>query len=303
MRVSGVSPGQAHFLRRIFDSHHADTFGIERARSAFYRAVSPGRFRELTPHAAYTPQTGLFTLELDATMKRHFDLSGGGYLTSSTNSFLYLSGGYTNITTHYTNANLSAWIGQSYMALTGNVTHGLSTSAPMTIGAEVALTRQKFYENERLLYETKSPSFITNSQFYARLKWAHATSRRSKVELAAGYGHLWDSFYPGYEMNTDGASREHTRYHLGQLYAKWEMSTLDNPNYPVSGTRVTSRLDGIIGNIHYEPSGAALTPEENRLTSWATLRAEATHYFRASTKVSVGLTGQGGLEPATAPQL
>lgn len=182
--VSGVTPPQARYVTRIFDNDaDTDTFGIAQARAAFYRAVSPGRFSTLTPHADYDSVSGLFRMRLDGNVKRSFDVAGGGFITSSTTSFLFLSGTYNNMTSHITTANLSAWLGQSYMAAYGAVSHGLSTPIPMNIGLQTAIMRQKFTEDERLFYEWSSPAFITKSQFYADLYWSMAPLRRSSCHL------------------------------------------------------------------------------------------------------------------------
>lgn len=293
VEVKGCTPAQARFLTRIFaPRERADTFGISHARDAFYRAVSPGRFSSLVPHAVYDSVSGLFRIRLDATIKRNIDLAAGGYITSSANSFLYLSGAYNNLTTHFTTAEASAWIGQSYAAAMAGVDHGLSTRIPMTIGVRTAITRQKFYEDETFFYQLKAPTFITNSQFYAMLDWAMGVSRRSVVELGAGYGHLWDSFYERADMDRDNAGRDRTRYNLGQVYAEWRHSTLDNVNYPVKGLWASARLSGITGNVHYEPFDD-MRPHERRRLSWASLRAGVKWYEPLCEEFSLGLTFDG----------
>lgn len=297
VEVTGVTAPQAKYVTRIF-AHDADTdtFGIEQARAAFYRAVSPGRFSTLTPHAHYDSISGLFRLHLDGTVKRSFDVAGGGFITSSTTSFLFLSGTYNNMTSHISSANLSAWIGQSYMAAYGLVSHGLSTPTPMNIGLQTAIMRQKFNEDEKLFYEWSSPAFISKSQFYANMFWCMAPSRRSKLSFTLGYGHLWDSFFSGMTVSVDDRGRDHTHLDLGQASIQWERSWLDNILYPTDGSFAKVRLSGVLGNVTYDPfttslPEGAMLGDNDRMMSWVTLEAEGSKYWKLKPHFSLGLAG------------
>lgn len=295
--VSGVTAPQARYVTRIFDNDaDADTFGITQARAAFYRAVSPGRFSTLTPHADYDSISGLFRLRLDGTVKRSFDVAGGGFITSSTTSFLFLSGTYNNLTSHITTANVSAWLGQSYMAAYGSLSHGLSTPIPMNIGLQTAIMRQKFNEDEKLFYDWSSPAFITKSQFYANLYWSMAPTSRSKLSFSAGYGHLWDTFFSGLFDGEDDRGRDHTHLDLGQAAVEWERSYLDNILYPTDGSFAKVRFSGVIGNVDYDPfastlPGASSLGDRDRMMSWLTLEAEGSKYWHLRRHFSLGLSG------------
>ncbi len=295
--VSGVTAPQARYVTRIFDNDaDADTFGITQARAAFYRAVSPGRFSTLTPHADYDSISGLFRLRLDGTVKRSFDVAGGGFITSSTISFLFLSGTYNNLTSHITTANVSAWLGQSYMAAYGSLSHGLSTPIPMNIGLQTAIMRQKFNEDEKLFYDWSSPAFITKSQFYANLYWSMAPTSRSKLSFSAGYGHLWDTFFSGLFDGEDDRGRDHTHLDLGQAAVEWERSYLDNILYPTDGSFAKVRFSGVIGNVDYDPfastlPGASSLGDRDRMMSWLTLEAEGSKYWHLRRHFSLGLSG------------
>ncbi|MFG6391967.1 MAG: patatin-like phospholipase family protein [Candidatus Amulumruptor sp.] len=295
--VSGVTAPQARYVTRIFDNDaDADTFGITQARAAFYRAVSPGRFSTLTPHADYDSISGLFRLRLDGTVKRSFDVAGGGFITSSTTSFLFLSGTYNNLTSHITTANVSAWLGQSYMAAYGSLSHGLSTPIPMNIGLQTAIMRQKFNEDEKLFYDWSSPAFITKSQFYANLYWSMAPTSRSKLSFSAGYGHQWDTFFSGLFDGEDDRGRDHTHLDLGQAAVEWERSYLDNILYPTDGSFAKVRFSGVIGNVDYDPfastlPGASSLGDRDRMMSWLTLEAEGSKYWHLRRHFSLGLSG------------
>ncbi len=91
--VTGGTRSQDDYLEYLFTHHRADTFGLERARDSYYRAITPGKIENLVPHAIVNDSTGLFTLRMKATLKDNFKLGFGGYISSSTSSMLFLSAG------------------------------------------------------------------------------------------------------------------------------------------------------------------------------------------------------------------
>ncbi|MDE7119232.1 MAG: patatin-like phospholipase family protein, partial [Muribaculaceae bacterium] len=78
VEVRGGTRAQDAYLSHLFKPNNTDTFGIDHARLANYRALSPGRLSNLMPQARFNRQTGLFTLDLDATFKSQFGVGAGG---------------------------------------------------------------------------------------------------------------------------------------------------------------------------------------------------------------------------------
>ena len=96
--VSGGTPRQNDYLAYLFRPEaDSDTIGIARARDAYYRAISSGKLRDLYPQATYNDSTGLFALDMRATAKSRLKAGFGGYITSSTGSYIYLSAGYSSL--------------------------------------------------------------------------------------------------------------------------------------------------------------------------------------------------------------
>ncbi len=53
----------------MFTNGRTDTFGLAQAKDAYYRTISPGKLRNLVPHAVFNDSTGTFTLDLRADIK------------------------------------------------------------------------------------------------------------------------------------------------------------------------------------------------------------------------------------------
>lgn len=247
--VTGGSRTQNEYLAYLFrPRHHSDTIGVEQARDAFYRAISSGKIRQLTPRAAYNDSTGLFTLNLKAYPKGSLKGSLGGYITSSTSSYIYLSGAYSTMDFSSIDASLSGWIGQTTMAgvLRGRLF--VHTPLPSAVGLEVVVSREKFYENDHIFYSDRLPTFVVNHEYFARGQWSVACGRHGRTDIGAGYGILRDTYFPNNLLSSYRGGRLRSLSHLGQVFVRYVRTTLDEPSFPRSGNLIRATAMGVLGN-------------------------------------------------------
>ena len=198
--VNGGTPRQNAYIEYVFRgrSHEgttSDTISVDRAREAFYRAISPGRLRDLSPHAVYNDSTGLFAMDLRAAVRNNINIGVGGYLTSSTNNYIFAEIDYKTMSYSGVNAGLDAWLGQSYLAAQAKASLVLKSAVPSSLGLDAVVSRSKYYESEHLFYQTDAPTFNIHSEYMARLHWDFAATRRGRLSLGVGYGYLRSSFY------------------------------------------------------------------------------------------------------------
>lgn len=259
VEITGASPAQNEYLTYLFKPRKdIDTFGIEHARLAYYRAISSGMIKDFTPHAVWNDSTRRFTLKLKASVKDNFNLGLGGYVTSSTNSYLFMKASYSTLSFRSLGAALSAWIGQSYMA--GEVAGRLflRTRMPSYLSVQIHASKEKFYENDYMFYEDKLPTFITESQFYGKGRWSLSAGRNGRLDIGAGAGQILHSFYRDNERINYILGRDKVRYNLAQVFAQYENYTLDNLNYPTAGHLYRFTFMGVKGRYKYreteEPS-------------------------------------------------
>ena len=141
--MSGGSPGQNEFIRYTFTGNESDTFGLARAKDAYYRIISGGKLRNLVPKALYNDSTSMFTLDLNADVKNKFNVGMGGYITSTSNSMLFLSSGYSTLSFNSLNIGVDAWIGQSYMACTAKARVAMRSAIPSYLELQGVISRTK----------------------------------------------------------------------------------------------------------------------------------------------------------------
>lgn len=261
VKVTGQgSPNEKEYIASLFKLLDADTFGIRLAHEAYGMALSTGRLKDLDPEARYNPQTGRFTLVADVTMKGNLNFGFGGYITSSTNSMLYVSASYKPRTFRTLDASMGVWIGQSYYAgqLIGQWMLRDRRHAALTL--EAVAWSHRFNENDKMFYDTEAPAFIREAEFFARLTWARPTGFHSWVDAGIGYGHHNDRFYNN-DMVAVGSDskRNSTRRDFGQFMFRWQYNTLDAPWFPLEGRQIKVMAQGIAGNLKYTPGASRMS--------------------------------------------
>lgn len=258
VHVSGGSEGQNALLRYMFTHNSADTFGIARARDSYYRAISSGQIQNLLPTAVRLPGDSLFTLDLLATVKNNFRVGFGGYISSSTSSYLFFSGGYNTLSTSSFDTRLNAWVGQSYMAADASAKFTILTHNPSFLMARAVVSRHKFHEDDDLFFNNTTPNFVTHDEAFGRLTYCLAAGRRGKFETELGGGHISDRYYRSTltripAAGTTDYGRDHTTQTLGQLRFGYSYNTLDDISYPTSGVGLSAVVTGVYGRMTHSP--------------------------------------------------
>lgn len=255
VEVSGGTPSQDRYVRYLFTHNRPDTFGMRSARLSYYRAISSGMIDNMVPQAHYDRADGLSRLSVKTDIKQRFNVGLGGFLTSSTGSFLYVSGGYNTLSFNSVGVSLEGWAGQSYLAARAAGTMHLPTPVPSELTAEVVASRKRFNESEKLFFEDDNPTFVTTSEVFAMLTYRRPAGRRGVLKASAGYGHLTDR-YRAFAAADEGANGPHRSISdLGRVAVEWHRSTLDNSSYPTAGSDYRVNVAGMLGSHKMKPGG------------------------------------------------
>lgn len=70
---------------------------------------------------------------------------------------IFVSANYRSMAANSWATSLMGWIGQSYMAAQADVQMLFSHTRPSALELQAVVSRQKYYENDRLFYEDNSP--------------------------------------------------------------------------------------------------------------------------------------------------
>lgn len=235
VEVTGATPGQARYLEYLFQGpEKGKKFGMEQVQNAYYRAVTDGKLSDLLPQAELG-KNGNDTLLLKANVKNPWSIGMGGWITSSTNSMLYLTFGYHTLSFNSLDVDLGAWIGQSYYAGQLSAKFALRSSLPSYMQLDAVVSRQKYYDSELLFYQSATPSFITEIEGFLRLNYCFALGRMAKGYANISYGTTTDNYFPYNEGSFSDMKKDKSKYRIGAFRAGVELNTLNDQLYPSVG--------------------------------------------------------------------
>lgn len=293
VRVTGGTKTEDAFLQSFFD-HREGPMNLVEGRDAYYRAISSGKLQNFVPTPMYNERDSMIDLDFTAVVRDPFSVGVGGYISTSTNSMLFLNGGYNTLDFHSIHTNVNAWLGQSYMAAEGDFSMMFNALHPSAFHVRVVTSRQKFHETEKIFYQINEPNFVRKSETFVRAFYSVAPSLRTVANAGISYGHLTDRYHIDPDDNID-AGQEKIIFDLGQIYGSWEKNTLDNTYNPTSGMDLRLVLAGVIGRYRYRPDGD-MTGEGIRSrdgnVKWVKVHASASKYLDLHRHFTLGLTGQ-----------
>ena len=287
VKVTGGHADQNAFIASRFMRHSTDTFGVIKARDAYYRLITPGKLRNLMPTAVPDGPAGPFTLRLKATIQKPLDLGIGSYLTTSTNSMLFLSAAYRTMSFSSLDMSLNGWLGQNYVAVQGRAGISLLRNMPTSLSISGVASRQKYFPNDRLIFQNSESTVATKDEFYARVAYGTAAGRNGKFEFSVGYGHLADKYYNRPSATNPAYRRDDITQNLGQARAFFEHYTLNDHNSPTAGAQYSVSAFGVLGYHYFTFGGNSGSARARR--AWAQIEFKSRNYWSLSPKISLGL--------------
>lgn len=288
--VSGAkTPRQNEFLKNLFIRSNHDTLNIEQSKIAYYRAITSGKLKDFVPHAEYKSSDNMFTLGLDAKVRDNTSIGVGGWLTSSTNSIMFMSLNYNTLSYQSFDGSLNGWVGQSYYAALMQARVAFNFNRPTELQLQAVTSKQKFYESDMLFYNDELPTFIINYDNFVRLNFGVAIGRKSKLSVGVGYGYLRDRFYQSNVVDFSDVSQDEASYKLWQARAVFERSSLNHDMYPTSGSFLRLTAIGVTGKSVYAPAEPAMAQSGYRTDeTWIQGELQWDKYLNIHTYFSLG---------------
>ena len=235
VEVTGATKPQSEYIRFLFQGKKPySPVNLAKVRDGYYKAVAGGQFYDLLPQAKFAAD-GNDTLQLQASIRRPWHVGVGGWISTSTNSMLYLSAGYHTLRFNSIDVDLGGWLGQSYWAAQLSAKFGITGSVPSYIQLEGVISRQKYYDSEILFYESNTPPYISDFQEFLRLKYCWAMGKPAIGYVSLTYGRETNQFFPQSDESFMGMERDKSLYNIGAAKIGMELNTLNDFLYPSSG--------------------------------------------------------------------
>ncbi|MDE6383249.1 MAG: patatin-like phospholipase family protein [Paramuribaculum sp.] len=281
--VTGGSPSQNQYVEHLFNTQSADTFGLDHARNAYYRAITPGKFRNLEIVADYDADSELFDLNLTSRLKKNVSVGIGGYLSTATTSQLFISGGYRTLSFNSLDLRLNGWIGQSYLAgeLSGQIK--LLRSVPSAITLDVVASRRKYFPKNSFFFRRSLSNDLTTDEYFGRIGYAVAAGRPGRVAIEVGGGHRGDGYDNGSEMID-------LSQNLATARLIYTLNTLNQSGSPTAGRLVEAQLSAVLGQCYLNSD--RLQSRERLHRRWWQADARWEEYVRLSSSWSLGLNAR-----------
>ena len=286
--VHGGTPAQDAYLKYIFTKGKRDTFGLAQAKDAYYRAITPGKLRNLVPRAIWNDSTRCFALDLKADVKNNFNVGLGGYISSSTNSMLFMSAGYNTLSFNSLSTSINGWIGQSYMAGMLDMKMNMRSAIPSYMKIQAVISRKKMFDSDRIFYDDGN-TLVTDTQLFGRLRYGMAMGRSGKLEIDAGTARLSSRFFDGLVVND--TERDRATYILGQLRGVYEYNTLNDLNYATNGMMIHASAFGVYGNYSFFPQDDKSLKQEQKGVNWFQFALNYERYWSLNRSISLGIEG------------
>lgn len=287
--ATGASDDENRYVEDMFRPEHSDTFGIAHARQVYYKLVTPGHFRDMIPKAVWDSASRMFDLHIFVNPKKDFSLGLGGYISTSSNSMLFLSTSYHRPGFNAMNVSINGWIGQSYLAAMVSGRINLRTATPSYILLQGVLSRMNLPEENRL-FDYDAHVMTSESEAFAKITYGIEMRHSGKLELTAGAGRLSNRFYDGLtEIFESNSSKSRLTNKLGLIEATYEDNTLNNHSAPTYGHRFRASIAGMSGGAVYYPTGEESEFDHRTHPSWVHFEMEYRKFWPLGSKFSLGL--------------
>lgn len=293
IKVEGATKSQDAYIRQLFEEGRDRPLDMQQVSNGYYKAVTTGKLIDLLPQARFSPNFESDTLVLKATVKQPWNLGVGGWITTSIHSEVFLSFGYHTLSLNSLDVDLSAWLGQSYYAGMLSARIALGVGNPSSLAVMGVVSSQKLYEDELMFYQNKNPGFITETQQFGRVEYSLALGRPAKFYSRLGYGHIRDRYFP--YGHTSEANKDATDYDSGVLEVGYELNTLNDIMYPMSGrhlnVNILAEWDKTRHTTYSDTGEKVYYPYQHH---WeASVNADWKHFFPLHKNFVIGAAAEG----------
>lgn len=291
VEVIGARGGQARYLEYLFQGRKKKTIDLDETQTAYYRAISDGTLSNLVPFAIFG-RKGKNILQLNATVKRPWSVGVGGWVTSSTNSMLYLDLGYHTLSFNSLDIELSGWIGQSYFAGMLSGKFKIRSGIPSYLQIQAVAQKQKYYDSEQLFYETTQPTFLTEIQEFLRVNYVWASGREAEGYTGLTWGYMSDSFYDCGVYDYAQALKSKSQYRMANIRAGFRGGLVNDRLYPSEGKEWHADILGSYEESRFIPAGESSDGLEYHGRYRASVEGYWKQFFPITKHVSFGACAQ-----------
>lgn len=297
VRVNGLRPVQQSFVSRMLESNKK--LSIEEFKADYYRLLSDEAFVRLYPRVSYNADSKLFTVDVDAKLRRTVNLGLGLSISTSMGAEVFVSGNYT-------------WLGLSSNMLYGNIYMGkfynsaklsyirsipTPIKVPVSVQAHAVINRINYQANNTIpLFEAVNRSFVVETENYGILGMAAHLSNSANMLFYGAFGRKRVDYYQDEARMSALAVPDKTNFRFFKLSARWEKQGLNARQYATAGRGLVVSLSYYSGVERRTPGSTSkeVIPQRGKVEhSYVTAFVRSENYFQlARNRLALGVLGE-----------
>ncbi|MEG1586411.1 MAG: patatin-like phospholipase family protein, partial [Bacteroidales bacterium] len=290
IEVSGGSKAQNQHILRQFGKPEVTGFSCNEVKKDYYKTLSDKKISQISPRATYNRTSGKFGLSMTAEMQKNLNASIGGFITSMNANSIYLGLNYQLLHSYSVDFRVQGQLGRTHNSFLASARTDLPTDYPMYLEMMYSLQETKFYESEKLFDTSDQPCFINQNESYTKIEIGLPFRTTGKAVVSAGYGYLFDRYYPSTSMDFKSLPADKSWYKLGKASILLELNSLNLKMYPTTGHRATLEGFGALGQEFYRKGQNTPYPNpiKQNTVSWLQLSFDAESYYPLGSWFTLG---------------
>lgn len=285
--IKGVTPLQKEYIKNELPEE-GSAFTYEEFKQAYFRLLSNPKISEIIPHAVYNYYDRTYDLHLDFKVENKLQLSFGGLISSQNFNEIYLGATYQSLAPLSHTYGMDLQLGKTYNSVSlRSRTDIPSFSVPMSLHILSAFSGRRYYEGEKIFDFRDNTAFISQKDYYLKLKLGFPFRTKGKVELGLGYGSMVDDYYQSTLSSSVSRSLDKSRYNLAVGSVFFDTNTLNSSQYPTKGRRTSLLTQIIWGTEYYFKNGSGVSTDRANL-AYLQFAAKHEYYKRFGSHLVLG---------------
>ncbi len=292
--VTGLKENQkSYFLRLIGKSNRYES---TKKFSDFYKYLLLNEnVMNIYPEMEFDTIKKNFGLSLIIKKSEPFNLSFGGYISSSGVNEGFIEFGYKYLGKSAKNFNIGAYFGTFYNSISARGKIEFPGSLPLVLEMDLLVSRKNYFSNARYFFEDEFPAYIINDENYGELSIGIPVGYFSVVSTGISNINVYYQYYQDNHFSRTDTADVSNFYFLAP-FIEFDLNSLNRKQYPTTGQQFYAGFSYYVGLEKY--TKGSLRASSNEITThlnYYVLSLRYLKYFELTGKLSIGLSSEIGL--------
>lgn len=288
----GLNTNQEKYMRSVILGGR-DSMAIEKLAYGYYRVATDQNIHSIYPLANYNDSTGSYTLNMKVKREKHFQVGFGGVVSNLPISEGYVGLQYNLLGREEVQLNANTYFGKLYTSVLGSGRIYLSTGLPVYFEPAVVYNRFDYFTSSTAFFEDVLPPYLVQYEGFGRVDMGMPIGGKAKLVLGGGYTNINSTYFQVSQFKQHDTA-DQTQFGAATCYAKFDMNTLNDKEYPTSGMRIQAHVQWIAGTEKFYPGSYELSHDTLvKQHNWLQAKLTFNEYFVGRGWVRLGMYLEG----------